>query len=68
MKVLFVFVVLEHRRREVLHFNVAEHPRAARTSQQIVEAFAHQDAPRICSEIETVSTAMKLVCESPHSR
>jgi putative transposase len=26
MKVLFVFFVLEHRRREVLHFNVTEHP------------------------------------------
>jgi putative transposase len=26
MKVLFVFIVLKHRRREVLHFNVAEHP------------------------------------------
>jgi hypothetical protein len=24
-KVLFVFVVLAHRRREVLHFNVTEH-------------------------------------------
>jgi hypothetical protein len=46
MKVLFVFLVLEHRRREVLHFNVTEHPSAAWTSQQIVEAFANQDAPQ----------------------
>src|SRR5215472_6801006 len=38
MKVLFVFLVLEHRRREVLHFHVTEHPCAAWTSQQIVEA------------------------------
>jgi hypothetical protein len=38
-KVLFVFLVLEHRRREVLHFNVTEHPCAAWTSQQIVEAY-----------------------------
>jgi hypothetical protein len=29
MKVLFVFLALEHRRREVLHFNVTEHPSAA---------------------------------------
>lgn len=29
MRVLFVFVVLEHRRRQVLHFNVTEHPTAA---------------------------------------
>jgi transposase InsO family protein len=46
MKVLFVFIVLEHRRREVLHFNVTEHPTATWTSQQIVEAFADRDAPR----------------------
>ena len=46
MKVLFVFLVLEHRRREVLHFHVTEHPCAAWTSQQIVEAFANQDAPQ----------------------
>jgi len=29
MKVLFVFIVLEHCRRELLHFNVTEHPSAA---------------------------------------
>ena len=46
MKVLFVFIVLEHRRRQVLHFNVTEHPTAAWTSQQIVEAFADRDVPR----------------------
>jgi putative transposase len=46
MRVLFVFVVLEHRRRQVLHFNVTEHPTAAWTSQQIVEAFADRDTPR----------------------
>jgi putative transposase len=46
MKVLFVFIVLEHRRREVLHFNVTEHPTAAWTSQQIVEAFAERGTPR----------------------
>ena len=47
MKVLFVFVVLEHRHRQVLqHFNVTEHPTAAWTSQQIVEAFAERDVPR----------------------
>ena len=46
MKVLFVFIVLEHRRRQVLHFNVTEHPTAAWTSQQIVEAFGEREAPR----------------------
>ena len=46
MKVLFVFIVLEHGRRKVLHFNVTEHPTAAWTRQQIVEAFADRDAAR----------------------
>jgi hypothetical protein len=46
MKVLFVFLALEHRRRGALHFNVTEHHCAAWTSQQIVEAFVDQDAPQ----------------------
>ncbi len=46
MKVLFVFFVLEHRRREVLRFGVTDHPTAAWTSQQIVEAFANRDSVR----------------------
>ena len=46
MRVLFVFLVPEHRRRQVLHFNVTEHPTADWTSQQIVEAYADRDAPR----------------------
>src|SRR5262245_38989251 len=46
MRVLFVFIVQEHRRRQVLHFNVTEHPTAAWTSQQLVEAFANRDASR----------------------
>jgi putative transposase len=41
-----VFLVLEHRRRQVLHFNVTEHPTADWTSQQIIEACADRDAPR----------------------
>jgi putative transposase len=41
-----VFIVLEHGRRQVLHFNVTEHPTAAWTAQQIVEAFADWDVPR----------------------
>jgi putative transposase len=46
MGVLFVFIVLEHRRREVLHFNVTENPTASWRSQQIVEAFADRDVSR----------------------
>jgi putative transposase len=46
LHVLYVFVVLEHRRREVLHFNVTDHPTAEWASQQLMEAFAYRDAPR----------------------
>ena len=35
-RVLYVFVVLCHDRRRVVHFNVTEHPTAAWTSQQVV--------------------------------
>ena len=45
LRVLFVFLVIEHRRREVLHFNVTDHPTSAWVAQQIVEAFADREAP-----------------------
>src|SRR4029453_9240987 len=38
-KVLFVFVVLAHERRRVLHFNVTDTPTAQWTAQQLVEVF-----------------------------
>jgi hypothetical protein len=44
--VLFVFVVLTHDRRRVLHFNVTGSPTANWTAQQIVEAFPWETAPR----------------------
>jgi len=45
-RILFVFVILLHHRRRLLHFNVTEHPTAAWTAQQLVEAFPHDTAPR----------------------
>jgi putative transposase len=45
-KVLFVFVVLAHHRRRVVHCNVTDAPTAAWTAQQIVEAFPWETAPR----------------------
>jgi hypothetical protein len=39
LRVLYVFIILAHDRRRVLHFNVTENPTAAWTAQQIVEAF-----------------------------
>lgn len=38
-RVLYVFVVLSHSRREIVHFNVTEHPTAQWTAQQLTEAF-----------------------------
>ena len=45
LRVLFVLVVLAHHRRRVVHFNVTEHPTAAWTAQQIVDAFPDDSAP-----------------------
>ena len=45
-RVLFVFVVLHHHRRRVLHFAVAENPTAQWTAQQMAEAFPWGEAPR----------------------
>ena len=64
MKVLYVFIVLEHRRREVLHFNVTEHPTAAWTSQQIVEAFGDHAAPRYLLRDRDGVYGTMFVCES----
>jgi putative transposase len=45
-RVLFVFVVLSHARRRVLHVNVTAHPTAAWTAQQLREAFPWDSTPR----------------------
>ena len=45
-RILYVFLVLAHERRRVLHFNVTEHPTAAWAAQQIVEAFPEATAPK----------------------
>jgi len=38
-RVLFVFVVLMHHRRRILHLNVTEHPTAAWAAQQMIKRF-----------------------------
>jgi putative transposase len=43
---LFVFVMLRHERRELLHINVTDHPTAVWTARQLVEAFPDHSAPR----------------------
>jgi putative transposase len=45
-KVLFVFVVLAHERRRVVHINVTDTPTAQWTAKQLVEAFPWETAPR----------------------
>ena len=44
-RLLFVFVVLRHDRRELLHLTVTDHPTAAWTARQIIEAFPNDSAP-----------------------
>jgi transposase InsO family protein len=44
--VLYVFLVLAHDRRRVIHWGVTEHPTAGWTAQQVVEAFPWDEAPR----------------------
>ena len=46
LRVLYVFVILAHDRRRVLHFNVTENPTAAWAAQQIVEAVRDDTVPR----------------------
>jgi transposase InsO family protein len=45
-RVLFVFVLLAHQRRRVVHLAITEHPTAAWAAQQIIEAFPDDSAPR----------------------
>jgi putative transposase len=45
-KVLFVLVILAHAQRRIVHVNVTEHPTAAWTAQQVVEAFPWDRMPR----------------------
>jgi hypothetical protein len=45
-QVLYVFLVLAHERRRVVHFNVTSHPTAEWTAQQRREAFPFDRIPR----------------------
>jgi transposase InsO family protein len=45
-RILYVFIVLSHDRRQIVHFNVTAHPSAMWTAQQLVEAFPFDSAPR----------------------
>ena len=45
-QVLYVFLVLAHDRRRILHFNVTAHPTSDWTGQQLREAFPFAQVPR----------------------
>jgi putative transposase len=45
-QVLYVFLVLAHDRRRILHFDVTAHPTADWTGQQLREAFPFAQLPR----------------------
>jgi transposase InsO family protein len=45
-RLLFVFVILAHHRRRVVHVGVTSHPTAEWTAQQLREAFPDNEAPR----------------------
>jgi putative transposase len=45
-QLLYVFLVLAHDRRRIVHFNVTAHPTARWTGQQLREAFPFDQLPR----------------------
>src|ERR1700682_990302 len=45
-QVLYVFLVLVHDRRRIVHSNVTAHPTAEWTGQQLREAFPFDEAPQ----------------------
>ncbi|MBW2693986.1 MAG: transposase [Deltaproteobacteria bacterium] len=45
-RLLYVWFILDHRRREILHFGVTAHPTSAWVVQQLREAFPDETAPR----------------------
>jgi transposase InsO family protein len=44
-RLLYVLVVLNHERRNIVHFNITDSPTAAWTAQQIINAFPYDTAP-----------------------
>ena len=44
--ILYVFVVLRHSDRKILHFKITRNPNAVWTAQQIIEAFPFDTYPR----------------------
>src|SRR5260370_10449441 len=45
-QILYVFLVLAHERRRIIHFHVTAHPTADWTIQQLREAFPFEQVPK----------------------
>ena len=45
-RILYVFLILDHERRRVVHFNATQGPSARWTGQQLVNAFPYDSAPK----------------------
>ena len=45
-KILYVYFIIDHTRRKIVHFNVTEYPTAERVIQQLRNAFPFESAPR----------------------
>jgi hypothetical protein len=59
-QILYVFLVLAHERRRILHFAVTAHPTAEWTAQQLREAFRGTAHRAICYGIATGSSGKLL--------
>jgi putative transposase len=59
-QILYVFLVLAHERRRIVHFAFTAHPTAEWTANQLREAFPWESGPGICCAIATASSAMSL--------
>ncbi|MGD9200047.1 MAG: integrase core domain-containing protein [Chitinispirillia bacterium] len=45
-RVFYVFILIRHCNRKLLHFNITKNPTAHRTANQIVQAFPYDTAPK----------------------
>jgi putative transposase len=61
-RLLFVFVILSHARRRVVHFNVTANPTAEWTAQQIVEAFPWDTPPGLGWALVTWAGVAEVGC------
>ena len=58
LHVLYVFLVLAHDRRRILHFNVTAHPTAEWTGQQLREAFPSLTSSRVPRFVTTMQSSV----------